>query len=1022
LGPLRVILGGEEHTRFRTQKAAWLLAYLALHLDSAQPRERLVDLFWGDRDLAAGRDGLSTALAQLKRQFRSAGSSAANLFIADWQQVRLDPSLVSTDLARFDHLLQQAGLASDRSVQIDLLQEATSLYRGPILPGWDAEWAIQARTHYQSLFLDALRRLARLLEETERFAEALACIECALALSPYSEELVRSQMRLFVRLKRPSAALEAYVQREQKFSRDLGAQPSAATREMAETIRRDPRAIALLHAEEDAGRTESQQVATFLPQPPPTPWSPPRPACPDLPLQASRFFGRKREREALMGLLTSPETRLITVLGPGGIGKTRLAIEAAQDVAEAFENRVWFLPLADIPASSLILPFLASQLPPGKTGGADPLESIPATLGNAPCLLILDNLEHLLGTVPTEATDRSDTTAGCALVIELLLERLPGLVCLTTSRQPLRLQTERRYELAPLDAPDPEVMADWPTLANVESVALYLDRARASRHDFALNEQNANAIARLCHKLEGLPLAIEMAAAWAKLLSPQKTLDRLERQLDLLVSRRQDISPRHQSLRATIEWSYDLLAPDLRAGFIKLAVFHNGWTLPAARSLLNCAASPYDAAKEADVAAQPADLFPPGAPPADLDEAQATAILTALQERSMLTAVEISGQLRYRMPTPLREFALEMLRESAQLEAVRRCHADLFVSIADEARNQLRTAQKAECINRLLADHDNLRAAMDYCRETPGYAEAALQMVANLQIFWWTIGFVQEGLLRYEEALRHPDVQQPTSIRALALHGRGMLHRECGDYVHARQYIEESLSIYQQLGERTLAHMAMSNLGIIAGEQNQLEEAFQRFSMVLAFYREIGSRRGTALMLSNLGIILRKQGKCEEARTHQEESLALYRQEGERYGIALALHNLAALLYEMDQPVQAGAAMAECLTLNRDLGDRVGIAYGLEIAASGMVRQSDPSQHPSDHEIYKIAANACGAAITLRRTLDSPLPPSEAPECEATLRSLVNILGPAAYEAALQEGSLLPWQQVVDRIMPYLAV
>ena len=693
LGALRAVQGEQTHTRFRTHKAASLLAYLALHLQQAHPRERLLDLLWPDMEPQAARDNLSTTLTQLRRQLEPVGVPAGSILVTNKQHVRLNPEAVSTDVTDFYDLLRQArqinaeaskeGAGKD---ELPLLEQAIALHRGPLLPGWYEEWVTPEQTRCQTAHLDALRALTKHGEAIGRYADALAWAEQVTSADPYDESGWQAQMRLLVRLRKPSAALQVYDNLEALFRQELGARPSAGSRQMAEMIRSDPRSALLLKAEADAAVHLPQQMdaafpssAGVSPQAAPAPAVPApasMPAAPPLPLQLTHFFGRAQEREHLALLLQTPATRLVSLLGPGGAGKTRLSLEVAGQVAAAFANRVWFVPLADIPDAALIVSALAHtlRLPPDAQG--DPLEGVAAHFGNAPCLLVLDNMEHLLRDAEGAGKNDNPAMSGTAGLIRLLLHRVPSLAILVTSRTALRLGGEHVYPLPPLALPAEADTGSLESLRVNDSIALYVDRARAARPDFALTASNAAAVSALCRRLEGMPLAIEMAAAWVKAIPPAKMLERLSQQLDILVSRRRDLPPRHQSLRATIEWSYNLLNAPLQDAFARLGVFRGGWTLEAAEAVCGD------------------NILP---------------MLMELQEHSLIvlmeteTAPSTEGEVenandretepRYRMLEPLREFAWEKLMQKSRAEFAQAAHAEYFAQVADEAYKHYSDAQ-----------------------------------------------------------------------------------------------------------------------------------------------------------------------------------------------------------------------------------------------------------------------------------------------------------------------------------------
>ena len=581
LGGLRVVQGERAVSRFRSHKAALLLSYLALHLHRSHAREHLTDLFWPQMEPGAGRDNLSTALSALRRQLEASPMPAGSLLLTDHQNVRLNAEIVTTDVADFERYLKDAAQTETPAKRAALLERAVALYRGELLPGCYEEWAVQGQTRLRARYADALQQWAVTLAKTGNLEAALEAAQQAQRADPHREETYRAQMRLYAALSRPAAALEIYRELEEFFHSELGLVPSAATRDLAERLRSDPGSLAMtrrgelweeLFAQEHSPdkMSEKNSPSSVLDpaealQDPPEPRLPSHPLTsliaeapvPDLPPQFTRFFGREEEMVRLKGLLASEDStrpRLITLTGPGGAGKTRMAIETAERVANAFHGRVWFMPLAEV-LDVTLLPFaLMNALKLQPVSADDPLEQVLQMVGNAPGLLILDNFEHLLGE-PQAFSQSSDTmTTDSVAFVRMLLERATGLVCLITSRQPLNLGGEQEFPIASLPTPPIEHRLPEQLMA-CGSVALYADRARAVKPDFAVTAHNAVAVAELCRRLEGMPLAIEMTAAWAKTLPPVQMLERLERQLDLLISRRRDLPPRHQSLRATIEWS-----------------------------------------------------------------------------------------------------------------------------------------------------------------------------------------------------------------------------------------------------------------------------------------------------------------------------------------------------------------------------------------------------------------------------------------------------------------------------------
>ena len=938
-GELRAVQGDQTHTRFRTHKAGLLLAYLALNLHRTQARERLLDTFWGDMEPQMARDNLSTTLSQLRRQLETTGIPTGSILVADRQQVRLNADAVSVDAGDFDRLTRQAKVVEDAPAKTALLQEAANLYRGELLPGCYEEWATREQTRFQSAYLECLRHLTRNLETAGHWPEALEYAQKATAADPYAEEFYQAQMRLLVRLKRPAVALQTYEELALLFERDLGAQPAAGTRQMAEMIRSDPRAAALIRAE--AAKPSVSSPAVSVPAAPtsgvsasllPTdreaaPHPTPAPTIPLLPLQLTRFFGREQEREQIAALLQTPDVRLISLLGPGGAGKTRLSVEVAAHVMalpdSRFATRVWFVSLADVPDAGLIPAALVNALRLPPDARADPLDRIVdhlngasnGTPGCAPCLLVLDNLEHLLRDTPEAGKNDNAAQSGAPALFSRLLQRAPGLVCLATSRQPLRIGGEIEFPLPALPVP--------------QSMRLYVDRARAARPDFALTPHNAPFVDALCRRLEGMPLAIEMAAAWVKTIPPHKMLERLERQLDLLVSRRRDLPPRHQSLRATIEWSYNLLLPELRDAFARLGVFRGGWALEAAEALCG---------------------------------PEALHALLALQEQSLIVSVEEEeGESRYRMLEPLREFALEKLTESDCRHEALCSHTAYFLEQAEQARLQFDGLEHTQIVAWFRAEYDNLYAALTWLRtEAPDTGtEQEIPLALALHRFLTLAGRYQETTEILRDTFERTERVGVTPMRAELATGLGSLYWMRGEYAASQQWHRTALTLLETLGDRKKMGSALNGLANTTYYQGKFAEALGYYEQALALARENNDPRMLAVALNNLGLAAGYSKEDVRAQNYLEESLALRRRIGDPRLIMAAQHNLAELYADQGRYEQAETLLAEVLTEARANGDKRQLSYTLHTLANMRTTQ----------ERYAEAAQALQESFTIRRKI-----------------------------------------------------
>jgi predicted ATPase/DNA-binding SARP family transcriptional activator len=486
----------------------------------------------------------------------------------------------------------------------------------------------------------------------------------------------------------------------------------------------------------------------------------------NLPLTFTRFFGREREIAELTEMLRSGGVRLVTITGPGGTGKTRLALQVAERLSGNFHGAVWFVGLADISDPQLIAGTILDSLRVPRSPQREPIDQVVEALGRQPSLLVLDNMEHLLG----EAGVTGLVEDGASLV-QTLLRRVPSLTLLITSRQLLGLSAEREYILSPLPTPHgdnggPEQLSAY------DSVRLFIDRAQQAKTDFQISNGNAPAVAELCDRLEGIPLAIELAAARAQVLTPAQMLAQLSsgaepnRRFDLLASRRRDLSERQRTLKGAVEWSYRLLSPELQRFFCRLSVFRGGWSVEAAEAVC--------------------------------EEPLALDYLAQLRECSLVLAHEAGEQIRFSMLETLREFGRERLVAAAEEMSASKRHRDYFLALAEAADRQLIGPEEKRGLERLDANQDNLRAALSWSLTDPAGAEPGLRLAATLRRFWWIRGNMREGQQWLRAMLEREGASARTLERAAALTVLGALLQLCAEWEAARPYLEEGLAIRQE--------------------------------------------------------------------------------------------------------------------------------------------------------------------------------------------------------------------------------
>ena len=853
-----------EHVlcHFRTRKTGLLLAYLALHRTRAHSRDHLAQLFWPDENREAADANLRVALSALRRQLEPAGSAPGSVLQADRSLVGLNPDLCTTDVAAFEAARSAAAQAETGKERIALFKSVIACYHGPLLAGYQAEWIEGLRQRLADAYLGTLRHLVRHLAQDGNFGDALEYAQRLVDADPSREESHRTVMRLYVALGRPAAARQHY----QEMTALLGRSPSPQTQEIAALLATD--------RSPDGPILGALSPSSNLPASSPAAVPPSLPASGSLPATWNRFFGRRTEMEQIQAMLRSDETRLVTLIGPGGSGKSRLALEVAKRLQEEFAGAVWTIPLTEVTDPHRIPDAIRYVMRLPQTGQSEPLAQILAALSHRPALFLLDNFEQL-------------AEKGAA-VVQALLEGAPALTCLVTSRQRLDIGGEQVIDLLPLPTPtraeSVSGMQDYP------SVQLFVDRAHAVHASFALTEQNAEEVAALCRRLEGLPLAIELAAAWAQTLTLRQMLARLERRFDLLVSRRKDLPVRHRTLWAALEGSLRALSPRQRAFFTRLSVFRGGWTLEAAEEV--CA------------------------------ERNALDYLTQLKEHSLVLAEEQGGEMRFRLLETLREFAGAQL-PAAEREQCTRLHAEYYLRLAETAQEPERQGEEVTaCFDRLEREQDNLRAALDWCQAQAGCAERGLQAAVALYPFWWTRGYLREGRERLVAFLAQSEPLGATALRALGFHYAGEFARGEGDLAATQFFHERSLWLARALDDRTAIARALFGLGRSAYHYGKMPMAQDFYEQSLTLWREIGDTREIIQTLNGLGNTAICREDYPSVHAYWQESLDLSRRIQDAQAISNGLASLGYVAFCQNDSAAARALCEESLEVARRSGDR----------------------------------------------------------------------------------------------------
>lgn len=1108
LGRLRAQSAQRTLSRFRTLKAAGLLAYLAYHHHRSHSREMLIELFWPEAAGESARHSLSMALSSLRSVLEPPGVPSGAVLIADRAAVELNPESFTTDVMGFEQALRLVARAPDDLHRSRHLTDAIEAYGGPLLPGFYEDWVVVERDRLAERFLLAVRQQVALLSKAGDTERALDLARRAVAVDPLREDLHTELIRLLAAGDQLEAALRQYRELERLLDTELGEAPSPSLQRLARqledqrqraaevrpsaapapvrvapavpalpngtvtflltdiegstrrweregerfrtalalhhallrrqfqrhggheikeagdsfiaafggagdalacavaaqraltaqewpegvaplrvrmalhlgdveleegeyrgpTLHRAARivdaghggqtlcseaAFALLHRDLEGGlrlrdlgsyRLRDVEVPERLFQVEypgaPAEFPPLRAARAhrgNLPLQVTRFFGRGAELAELQELLTPTPgvPRLVTLTGPGGTGKTRLASEAASRLLETYSGAVWFVPLADLFDPALVPGAILAALQVEATADTSALDQIAAFLGQQPSLLLLDNLEQLVGTSPgdTPLSSPGEVTE----LVQALLARVPGLAVLVTSRQVLALPGEQEFPVAPLATPGD---ADAPAAVSMfESVQLFVDRAQTVRPDFRVHNSNAPTVAQLCIHLEGIPLAIELAASRAQVLSPAQMLQQLTARaggrFDLLVSRKRGIAERQRALRATLDWSYRLLPAPLQRFFGQLSVFRGDWNVAAAEAVC--------------------------------EEPLALDYLAQLREASLVQTVESSEGIRFRMLETLREYAAEQLEASGEAGARYEQHTAYFLEQAETAEPELRGPAQAEWLARLETNHDNFRAILARLLHPRGEGKqaelenearaAALRLGNALWYFWSIRGHLAEGRRWLAAVLEATPAEHPSlgrsPLRARTLAAAGALAHDQSDYPLAGTLLHESVALWRELTSkpvsaagsgthaRDLAH-ALLCLANVRLDESQADAALPLYQEALGLYREAGDHRGAAMALSNLGVLYLERGEPDQAAERLAESIRLKRSLGNPYGLAMSLESLGNLERSRGNRERALELCREALELRRELGHRLGIAMSLNNLGHLLLETGDP--------------------------------------------------------------------------------
>ncbi len=728
----------------------------------------------------------------------------------------------------------------------------------------------------------------------------------------------------------------------------------------------------------------------------------------NLPVSRTGFVGRGKESSAAKELLLRPDVRLVTVTGPGGIGKTRLAVEVASCLPGQFPGGIHFVALSPLSDPGQIASAILQTLGIGETGGQSPLEILRKNFHDslrAPMLIVLDNFEHLIQAAP--------------IVAELLVMG-PNLKILVTSRSPLHVYGEHEFPVPPLALPVSRLIGSVEALSQCPAVALFVQRAVAAKPGFELNRENATAVTEICARLDGLPLAIELAAARIKVLSPSALLTRLASRLQVLTGGARDLPQRQQTLRAAMDWSYELLNPAEQRLFRRLSVFVGGCNLEGVEAVCDTKA----------------DL--------ELDLLDGMA---SMVDKSLVQQIEqTKGESRFVMLETIREYALEKLQAGGELSATKRAHAAYCLVMAEEQAAEQGGTEGTRWVEHFTLEHDNFLTALESLTES-GDWEWGLRLATAMFRYWEAREYLAEGRDWLGKLLDLAGAATPTKARARALFSAGVLAGEQGDFHSGNTLIRESQDVARQLGDNTGVAVSLNALAVFALERGDVSIARSLFEESLAAWKELGDLKAVARALSNLANVVKLQGDYQRARALYAECHAIFQGLQDRTGVAWSLNYQGDVAREQGDSVTANTLYEQSLEIFRELNDPWGIAGTLAdlgnlaagqlnyAGAYALYRESILIFQQMDHkrgiarllECFACSAAAqsnaerslrlAGAAAALRQNVGAPLMRAEQVRLETSLVPARQAMSNTAVAKAWLEGWTLPVEKAIGEVL-----
>jgi non-specific serine/threonine protein kinase len=934
---LRVYLFGhlkiekeQEQVDLPTRKEKLLAAYLLLN-PGFHSREKLAALFWGDVPDDSARASLRNALSSLRRKLGS------QLLSTDREMVQINPgNTVWVDALAFqtqaERFLENPS-PDPTAVTLDLVM-------GDLLTGFYDDWVLAAREEFRMLHLETLLVYTQQMRSQSEYARAIDFAEQVLAVDQANERAHQHLMFCYLMLGNRDAALKQYETCRNALRDELAVEPSPETKQLYAWIQQAP--------------AEKKPVEASIT---------------NLPIPQTTFVGRQQEMAELKKLLSS--VRLLTLTGAGGSGKTRLAIQVATDLLDGYADGVWWVTLAEIDDAKLLPRTVAKSLGVPEFPNQEITETLVTYLNAKQLLLVLDNCEHLIEPSARLADD--------------LLSSCPHIQVLATSRETLNLTGEHVWPVPVLSFPNLEDASIAGDLLQFESVHLFIKRANAVNPDFTMTDDNAYPVAQICMRLEGLPLALELAATRVKVLTVKQIASRLDDAFNLLTDGSRTAPSRHQTLRATIDWSFDLLSESERILFRRLSVFASGWTLPAAEAV--CAGE-------------------------GIERKEIIDLLTRLVEKSLVEVQTRAEESRFRMLKTLQQYSRYRLQESNEYGLLRDRHLDYFLQFVESAHPHmgffLSDEEMAVWMNRFEADYNNLRAAVRWSiekgDEDQTRIETGLRLAGLLHWFWSAQGSFSEGRTWLTQLL-NKGIDLPKRTQAQALLAAGYLACWQGEFSSGRNPLQQAKALFQQMEDGRGIAFSQHGLGFVAMGEGDAPLSRALFEDSLEIARAADDDWLISFALHFLAIVLSYMGDYEAAISYFKEGIQFTRVfEGHTQGLAFSLFHLARIARIQGDYPSAWSHHVESIKLFKEIGDRRGIGYSL---AGGAILAA------AQGELHR-AARLAGAVTSMQNILGPFLEVPLQIEYDQQLAAVEAALGNDMFEETFVGGQAMTIEQAID--------